>query len=150
MNETPSPDTQEIARLKAELRKAETTIEGYRNTVHIFTEHEARLKAELAQVKMERDNWHELVKDHCHSDDEFRKVAGSWDGSDSYGVEPHADILEKVLVSLAQATQREQRLRGLCASLVLSILESIHVGGIDLEARALDIQQALTETKEGG
>lgn len=40
--------------------------------------------------------------------------------------------------------------REVCKSLILSIFYSIHVGGIDLEARAIDAKHALAETKEGG
>lgn len=52
---------------------------------------------EIARLTQERDNWREIVKRHCDDDNEFRKLAGAWDESNSSGVESHADILEKVL-----------------------------------------------------
>jgi chromosome segregation ATPase len=69
------------------------------------------LEKELAQARQERDNWHQIVKDHCEEDEQFRKVAGEWDKSDSYGVEYHVDILERVLQQLHAAQARAGRLR---------------------------------------
>ena len=55
---------------------------------------------EIARLTKERDTWHIIVKDDCDEDDRFRNVAGKWDLSDSYGVEEHTEILERVMREL--------------------------------------------------
>lgn len=67
-------------------------------------------------------------------------------------------LCRRYYVREKQATRREQWVREVCKSLILSIMYSIkdtsppteHVGGIDLEARAIEAKHALAETKEGG
>lgn len=90
----------------------------------------AQLKAELAQCHADKDEMvkrNKLLRDR--PDLPLERLAA----------------YDEIMNQLAQATQREARLRVALKDLTMAISRSIHEGGVDLEAMAMDTKQALEE-----
>jgi hypothetical protein len=68
------------------------------------------LRTKLADVERERDNWRQIVREHCHADAEFRKEAGDLDQSDCYSGDSHTEILQRCKAQLAAAQARIKEL----------------------------------------
>lgn len=71
-----------------------------------------KLRAEIERLTKERETWHSIATDHMDADEQFRKVAGKWDTSDSLGIESPATILERVLASHEQQAKEIEHYRG--------------------------------------
>lgn len=55
------------------------------------------LEFELIATAKEAASWKRIVEDDCESDTDWRKTAGEWDKSDSYGVESPSVVIARIL-----------------------------------------------------
>src|SRR3990167_1654288 len=73
------------------------------------------LKSALAAARHERDNWHQLVKDHCDEDTYIRNttrpILGEKDtDGDSYGVPMLSDIVDCLVATIANLRTENAKL----------------------------------------
>jgi hypothetical protein len=57
---------------------------------------------EIDRLTKEYDTWYTIANDLLDGNEEFRRVAGKWDTSDTFGIDSHAEILARVLTENAQ------------------------------------------------
>jgi hypothetical protein len=83
----------------AEQRAVIDTLDALVNTKE---ERCVKYQAEIDRLTKEYDTWYTIANDLLDGNEEFRRVAGKWDTSDTFGIDSHAEILARVLTENAQ------------------------------------------------
>lgn len=109
---------------------------GYRTQ---FWEYEQTGDDKLIE-RLENENA-QLKSDYLALTEKHQREINGWAES----LQQREQVVETVKAELAQAQQREARLRVALKDLTMAISRSIHEGGVDLEAMAMDTKQALEE-----